>query len=85
MDRMIRTEVARFLEKEQMTEANLIKLDKRLAELISNAVGSQGGHHRSGSGDVGSRVGSRQEYNDVLKYKTTDSRASGSQKGGPQS
>ena len=34
LDRVIRAEVARFLEAEQMTEANLIKLDKRLAEVI---------------------------------------------------
>jgi hypothetical protein len=35
IDKVVRIEVARFLENEQMTEANLIKLDQRLAELLS--------------------------------------------------
>jgi hemerythrin superfamily protein len=44
LDRVVRAEVARFLETEQMTESNLIKLDKRLAELLSKgASGSVAG------------------------------------------
>ena len=42
MDRLIRLEVARFLETEQMTETNLIKLDKRLAEVLSRQGSSKG-------------------------------------------
>ena len=33
-DRLIRAEVSRFLETDQMTEVNLIKLDKRLQEIL---------------------------------------------------
>lgn len=36
VDRIIRTEVTRFLEREQMTEGNLVKLDQRLGELLEN-------------------------------------------------
>ena len=56
LDRVVRAEVARFLETEQMTEANLIKLDKRLAELLSkgasaSVAGSQANPTRSRGGD----------------------------------
>ena len=36
VDRIIRTEVTRFLEHEQMAEGNLVKLDQRLGELLEN-------------------------------------------------
>jgi len=36
VDRIIRSEVSRFLERDQMTENNLIKLDQRLSELIES-------------------------------------------------
>lgn len=37
MDKVIRNEVAQFLETDNMTEADLVKLDKRLAEkLVKN-------------------------------------------------
>jgi hypothetical protein len=56
LDRVVRAEVARFLETEQMTESNLIKLDKRLAELLSkgasaSVAGSQANPVRSRGGD----------------------------------
>lgn len=56
LDRVVRAEVARFLETEQMTESNLIKLDKRLAELLSkgasaSVAGSQANPARSRGGD----------------------------------
>ena len=44
VDRIIRTEVTRFLEREQMTEGNLVKLDQRLGELLEN------GGNKSSSG-----------------------------------
>ena len=36
VDHIIRTKVTRFLECEQMTEVNLVKLDQRLGELLEN-------------------------------------------------
>jgi hypothetical protein len=39
-DRLIREEVEKFLSNEQMTEQNLIKLDKRLTELINGKSSS---------------------------------------------
>jgi hypothetical protein len=36
VDHIIRTTVTRFLECEQMTEVNLVKLDQRLGELLEN-------------------------------------------------
>jgi hypothetical protein len=41
VDRIIRTEVTRFLEHEQMTEGNLVKLDQRLGELLENGAASR--------------------------------------------
>ena len=63
MDRLIRAEVARFLETDQMTEANLIKLDKRLAEMIGKQSGVPTGRSQ-GIGSRGSNP-SRQAYNDT--------------------
>lgn len=56
LDRVVRAEVARFLETEQMTEANLIKLDKRLGELVTkgasaSVAGSHANPARSRGGD----------------------------------
>ena len=73
MDRVVRAEVARFLETEQMTEANLIKLDKRLAELVTkgasaSVAGSQANPMRSRGGDH-SAAGRRD-------YQMQDSRTS---------
>ena len=72
LDRVVRAEVARFLETEQMTEANLIKLDKRLSELLTkgasaSVAGSQANPVRSRGGDGGSAA--RGDY-------TQDSRGS---------
>jgi hypothetical protein len=36
VDRIIRTEITRFLEREHMTEGNLVKHDQRLGELLEN-------------------------------------------------
>jgi hypothetical protein len=36
VDRIIRTEVSRFLEAEHMTEGNLVRLDQRIADLLEN-------------------------------------------------
>ena len=62
-DRIVRAEVARFLENEQMTEANLIKLDKRLGELLTG-----------GNGSTVSRGASQAVLQDP--YNTVDSRGS---------
>jgi hypothetical protein len=39
IDQTIKSEVETFLIQEQMTEANLIKLDKRITELVNGKVG----------------------------------------------
>lgn len=36
--RLVRAEVGRFLDSEQMTEANLVNLDKRLGEIVTSRV-----------------------------------------------
>lgn len=41
LDQTIRNEVETFLLNEQMTEQNLIKLDKRLTEVIQGKTGSR--------------------------------------------
>ena len=41
MDRVITAEVARLLETESMTEVNLVKLDKRIGELLMRTSKSQ--------------------------------------------
>ncbi len=43
VDRVIRAEVMKFLESEQMTEANLIKLDTRLGEILQTRNSAYGG------------------------------------------
>ena len=37
-DKFIREEVAKFLEAEEMSEANLVKLDKRLADVLTGSA-----------------------------------------------
>ncbi len=79
VDRVIRAEVMKFLESEQMTEANLIKLDTRLSEILQTRNSAYGavlvgrGSNSRGSqfmGDSG-RLSPEQDY-----YATADSRGS---------
>ena len=42
VDRVIRAEVSKFLESEQMTEGNLIKLDTRLGEILQTRNSAYG-------------------------------------------
>jgi hypothetical protein len=61
LDNMIKVEVARFLDNEQMTEVNLVKLDKKLGEILSKRSSSiiqgDGAFNKNSSSRVGSRVG----------------------------
>jgi hypothetical protein len=43
-DRVINAEVAKFLLEEPMTEANLLKLDKRFSDIFQNKAASRGGN-----------------------------------------
>jgi hypothetical protein len=78
-DKLIRNEVAHFLETEQMTEQNLIKLDMKLSYILSNGnkPGSQYGDIKSNIGR-GSMIEANRK-NDLASsmqqnYQTADSR-----------
>ena len=64
VDRIIRTEVTRFLEHEQMTEGNLVKLDQRLGELLENG-GSKPQSGQYGRTPLESRGGQDTLYTSV--------------------
>jgi hypothetical protein len=59
VDRVIKAEVARFLENEQMTEANLIRLDQRLGEVLQTRNSSYAPGRGNSRGDsANTRIGS---------------------------
>ena len=65
VDRIIRTEVTRFLEHEQMTPGgNLVKLDQRLGELLENG-GSKPQSGQYGMTPLESRGGQDTLYTSV--------------------
>ena len=68
VDRVIKAEVARFLENEQMTEANLIRLDQRLGEVLQTRNSSYAPGRGNSRGS--------QMFMDNDAYNTSDSRGS---------
>jgi hypothetical protein len=71
-DKFIREEVAKFLEAEEMSEANLVKLDKRLADVLTgSATGGPKFNYNASRGSMAA-----QPYINDNHYQSTASQRS---------